>query len=223
MGDLNQRLYVEARAARFAPPYLEVGSHDHGSSQQLRELFAPRGDWLGVDLQPGPGVDLALDLAAPFEAVDAALAGRRFGTVFCLSVLEHCRQPFEMAANLTRLLASGGHVCVGVPFAWKFHGYPSDYWRFTHEGVKQLFPGLAFAAEDTVLATERDRHTLPVDAEMGRIPFSFGSWRRRGRPVRGLAAGTLRAMARLGLLRWLAGHRYVLAPTPLLMTGMLRG
>jgi hypothetical protein len=205
MGDLNQRLYVEARAARFAPPYLEVGSRgygrDYGSGQDLRGLFAERGEWLGVDLQPGPGVDIVQDLAAPWDVVDAALAGRRFGTVFCLSVLEHCRRPF----------------------AWKFHGYPSDYWRFTHEGVKQLFPGVAFADADTVLASERDRHTLPVDADMGRIPFSFGSWRRRGHPLRGLAAGGLRQLARLGLLRWLAGTRYVLVPSHLLMTGKLRG
>lgn len=210
MGDLNQRLYVQARAKRFRPPHLEVGSRDHGSGQDLRGLFARPDDYLGVDMQDGSGVDLVLDLIADFELVDVALSGRRFASIFCLSVLEHCARPFDMAANLTRLLVPGGVVCVGVPFAWKFHGYPSDYWRFTHEGVKQLFPELHFDPGDTVLASERDHHFLPVDEELGRIPLSFGTWRRRGQPLRGLAAAALRRIF---------GYRYLLPPTHLLMTG----
>ena len=220
MGDLNQRLYVEARRDRFAGPVLEVGSRDYGSTQDLRALLPGAPDWLGVDLQAGPGVDLVLDLAGPFETVDEALGGRRFGSVFCLSVLEHCARPFDLAANLTRLLAPGGLLCVGVPFAWKLHGYPSDYWRFTHHGVQQLFPALRFDPADTLLASERDRVFLPVDDELGRIPFSFGHWRRRGHPLRGAAAGALRMLARMGPLRWLAGYRYVLAPAQLLMIGV---
>lgn len=223
MGDLNQRLYVEARRARFAPPYLEVGSRDYGTTQDLRSLFATRGEYLGVDLAAGPGVDLVLDLAGDFETVDAALGGRRFGSIFCLSVLEHCARPFEMAANLTRLLAPVGRLCVGAPFAWKLHAYPADYWRFTHEGVKQLFSELHFPAEDILLASERDRCFLPVDEELGRLPFSFGAWRRRGHPVRGLVAGSLDRIARLGPLRWLAGYRYVMAPCHLLMLGERSG
>jgi len=220
MGDRNQLRFVRERAARLAPPYLEVGSRDHGSTQDLRALFAARGDYVGVDLQAGPGVDLVLDLTAEVASLDAALGRRRFGTVFCLSVLEHCARPFAMAENLCRLLAPGGAVCVGVPFAWKFHGYPSDYWRFTHEGVKQLFPRLRFDERDMRLAGERDGVLLPLDEELGRIPFSFGAWRRRGHPLRGVAAGALRELARLGLLRWLAGQRYVLAPAHLLMLGV---
>jgi len=26
-----------------------------------------------------------------------------------------------------------------VPFVWKFHGYPNDYYRYTHNGIKKLF------------------------------------------------------------------------------------
>jgi hypothetical protein len=210
LGDRNQRLYLEARAEHFVRPHLEVGSRDHGSDQDLRGLFGEPPDYVGIDMQEGPGVDLVLDLSVDFASIDAALGGRRFASIFCLSVLEHCARPFEMAANLTRLLAPAGALCVGVPFAWKFHGYPSDYWRFTHEGVKQLFPDLGFDPADTVLASERENHFLPVDAELGRIPLSFGSWRRRGRPLRGLAAA---------LLRRALGVRYLLAPTHLIMLG----
>ncbi len=222
MGDLNQRLYVEERAERFRGPWLEVGSHDYGSDPGLRELFAGRGDWLGVDTKAGPGVDLALDLTADFATIDAALGGRRFGSVFCMSVLEHCEQPFQMARNIVGLLEPGGAACIAVPFVWKLHAYPSDYWRFTPDGVQALFRDLDFAAEDTRLASERDGEWLPVDDELGRVPFSHGAWRRRGHPLRGVVAGSLRWLARAGPLRWIAGSRYVMKPCQILMIGTRR-
>ncbi len=219
MGDVNQLRFVAQHFRRLSGPYLEVGSRDYGSTQDLRRLAGPGAEYLGVDLEPGPGVDLVLDLAGPFGEIDAALAGRRFGTVFCLSVLEHCAQPFAMAENLTRLVQLGGAVCLSVPFAWKFHGFPSDYWRFTQEGVKCLFPRLKFDPEACVWATSRPNDFHPIDEEIGRIHFGAKAHRRKGRPARALSAGVHRALARIGLFGWLAGYRYVLAPTNLMMIG----
>jgi hypothetical protein len=107
-------------------------------------------------------------MTAPFAEVDRQLGGNRFGTMFCLSVPEHCQQPFTMAENMTRLLRHGGKIYVSVPFAWRFHGYPSDYWRFTQEGVKKLFPRLAFdvaAGQATVPSGE----SRPLDQDIGLI------------------------------------------------------
>ena len=61
-----------------------------------------------------------------------------------------------MAANITRLLGANGCLYVSVPHAWKFHGYPSDYWRFTPEGVKKLFPDLSFDESVAVSYTHLD-------------------------------------------------------------------
>lgn len=219
MGDVNQLLFIRRHAHRFAGPYLEVGSKDYGTTQDLRSLFAGKAGYVGVDLEAGPGVDAVLDLAGDFERIETALGGMRFGSVFCLSVLEHCERPFSMADNLTRLLAPGGHLCVAVPFAFKFHAYPSDYWRFTHEGVKKLFPELVFGPDDAIAATSRAGDFHPLDDRLGRIDFSTQAHWRRGRILRGLSAGALRWLARAGPLAWLAGHRYVLAPTMILMIG----
>ena len=38
------------------------------------------------------------------------------------------------------------HFSCSVPFVWRIHAYPSDYWRFTKEGVKLLFPRIRFSA-----------------------------------------------------------------------------
>jgi SAM-dependent methyltransferase len=162
---------------------------------------------------------MVLDLTAPAEQIDRQLRGMRFGSILCLSVLEHCRQPFLMAQNLARLLRPGGKLCVSVPFAWEFHGYPSDCWRFTAAGVRVLFDGLVFNPDQCVAATSRDREFLPLDGDIGRIPFSTKFHWRRGRYVRGVAAKGLRWVGRCGGLGWLAGYPYVLAPTTVFMIG----
>ena len=218
MGDVNQMDFIRSHRDLFAGPVLEVGSHDYGSTQNVRSLFADA-DYTGIDMNPGPGVDLPLDLTRPFAEIDMALGGRRFGTIFCLSVLEHCDQPFVMADNMTRLLAPGGRIYLSVPFAWKFHGYPSDYWRFTHEGVKKLFPQLQFDGERDDLSTPRRRERRPLDEDIGLIPLSSKWHRAKGHPLRSISAGLLRLLTRLGPLRWLAGYRYVMVPSMINMIG----
>lgn len=219
MGDINQLDFVRKHHDRFEAPVLEVGSHDYGSTQNIRGLFADA-DYTGIDMNPGPGVDLALDLTGPFEEIDGALGGRRFGTIFCLSVLEHCDQPFVMADNMSRLLAPGGQIFVSVPFAWKFHGYPSDYWRFTHEGVKKLFPALQFNGELDDLSTPRQGDRRTLDEDIGLIPMSSSWHRAQGHPVRSLSVSLLRLLGKLGVLSWLVGYRYVMAPSMINMIGI---
>jgi hypothetical protein len=219
MGDVNQLLFVERHARDLHGPYLEVGARDYGSTQDLRAVLAGEGEYVRVDMQAGPRVDVVVDLTEAFPEVEGKLDGRRFGTAFCLSVLEHCEKPFAMAENLTRLLEPGGKVVVSVPFAWRFHGYPSDYWRFTHEGVKRLFPRLAFDPKTSVWATSRKNDFRPVDEQLGKIPFASRPHWREGHLLRGITAKSLRALAALGMLRWLAGYRYVLAPTNVMMIG----
>jgi hypothetical protein len=51
------------------------------------------------------------------------------------------------------LLRKGGTIYLTVPFVWRVHSYPNDYWRFTKEGVRSIFPGinwirLMYAHED---------------------------------------------------------------------------
>ncbi|MEX1095186.1 MAG: class I SAM-dependent methyltransferase [Planctomycetales bacterium] len=219
MGDLNQYLYVRQLAAKLEGPFLEVGSRDYGTTQDLRSLLSQRGRYVGVDMSAGSGVDVVLDLTADFAEVDAALAGERFGTIVCLSVLEHCGQPFRMAENLTKLLKPGGRACISAPFAWKFHGYPSDYWRFTHEGIKKLFPELVFDAADCTASTSRVGGFGPLDEGIGKIPLAPKAHRTAGRPLRALSAQLLKLATKAGALKWLAGYRYVMAPTNVFMTG----
>lgn len=222
MGFKNHELFIMRHRARFSGPFLEIGAKDYGSTVNLRALF-PGEIYVGIDMAEGKGVDLVLDLTRPFAEIDAALAGRRFGTVFCLSVLEHCAQPFLMADNITRLLAPGGTLYVSVPYAWKFHGYPSDFWRFTPEGVKKLFPGLAFDMADARTSTDVVGDIQPVDEDLARIRISASWQREKGSFLRGLGAGLLSLLGALGLIAWLTRHRYLMPPTCIEMIGTAPG
>jgi hypothetical protein len=219
MGDLNQREFLSRFLSQLNGPVLEVGSRDYGSTQNLRPLFTGKGEYLGVDLTDGPGVDCRLDLTSDFAVIERTLLRKRFGTILCFSVLEHCAQPFRMAENLTRLLQPGGAICISAPFAWKYHAYPADYWRFTHEGIKQLFPGIEFDEAARCSSTSKPGEYLPLDDNVGKRALSYNAHRN---PWRAVTASALRILGKSGPLSWITPYRYLLAPTNIHMIGYRR-
>jgi hypothetical protein len=86
---------------------------------------------------------------------------------------------------------------------------------------KRLFPALQFDLEEGVAATSREDDFRALDEEVGKIPFSSTFHWRAGHPVRGIFAGVLKTLSRIGIMRWLCGYRYVLAPTNIFMVGTL--
>lgn len=62
-----------------------------------------------------------------------------FDVIICINVLEHVMQPFKCAENLDYLLKDHGEIIIVVPFCQAYHEDPSDYQRFTHAGVLNLF------------------------------------------------------------------------------------
>ena len=183
MGDINQYEFARRHRDLFRGPVLEVGSKDYGNTQDLRSLLGIP-EYVGIDMESGPGVDQVLDLTADFAEVDHAFGGRRFRTVFCLSVLEHVSNPFRMCDNITRLLVEHEAVVyVSVPLVWEIHAFPSDYWRFTPEAVKLLFPALAFPVDWSEMTTPRPSQTAPL-TEQPALAWLDPSWRmKRGQPL----------------------------------------
>lgn len=222
MGDINQLIFIQKYAGQLKGPFLEVGSKNYGSTQDLRGLFAKRDKYIGVDMESGLGVDMVLDLTEDFKIIDAKLGGQRFGTIFCLSVLEHCENPFKMADNMTLLLKEGGQICIAAPFSWKIHAYPNDYWRFTPEGIKKLFPKVEFDLSQGLAATSKEEEFQKLDEEFSRISFSLSKHWKNGHILRGISAKLLKMLSCFGILSWLTGYRYVFAPTSILMLGRLR-
>jgi hypothetical protein len=216
MGDRNQLRFGMMHRREFRPPYLEIGSRDSGYTVSFKAAFAPSaGAYLGVDMEPGPGVDVVLDLTADFSQVAGRLPGP-FATIFCLSVLEHCRQPFRMAENIQQLLAPGGALYVSVPFAWEIHPFPVDYWRFTPEAVRLLFPRVEFPPESCAYHSQvEDIFYRLADGppRLGRALNRAG--RQRGPVYRALSA----LLGRSGLVHRALPYDYLFPPVQLDMIG----
>jgi hypothetical protein len=132
--DQFERDFVRPKAGRT----LIVGSQVYRDKEDRRFRYA---DAIGVDMLDGPGVDWKIDLEEPLPAYVGT-----FAHVECMSVLEHSRRPWLLAANLERMMQPGATIFVSVPFVWRIHAYPSDYFRFTPEGVRSLFPNIEWQA-----------------------------------------------------------------------------
>ncbi len=63
-------------------------------------------------------------------------------TVDCIistGTFEHVEDPWLAAKEFHRVLKKGGRVYIGTPFMQGYHPDPSDFWRFTDEGLAKLF------------------------------------------------------------------------------------
>lgn len=155
-----EEAYVRPKPGRT----LIVGSRVYKGKPDRRKLYK---DVLGIDMLAGPGADRVLNME---DRLPDDLG--QFDHIECLSVLEHSRQPWKMAENIQSLLAPDGTLFVSVPFVWRCHAYPDDYWRMTPAALVSIFTRiewekLAFGYGATVAPiTQR----LPVLRRNG-IPF----------------------------------------------------
>lgn len=213
MGDVNQIDWVRRNLEHVRPPILEIGSKNYGSvSQNYRGLLANHGPYVGTDMAPGDGVDVVADLTADFESLPEALRKTTFGTILCMSVMEHVRDVYKFAVNLRRLLADDGFAFISVPWVWRFHGYPSDYWRFSPEALKFLLAPLQLDAASSCVSYQPPGQIAPLSVES---IASYPDYERDTAPPTRLGRATVRLIR--GLTRLAPGigrtRRQVLYPT----------
>ena len=135
MGDINQEIYLKKFMPEVDGAVLEIGSKDYGNTSSFREFYNEN-EYIGVDLEAGKNVDCVCDLT---EGI-GELKEDYFSLGICCSVLEHVKQPWKMADNLTKLIKSNGSLFISVPWVWAYHPYPDDYFRFSWKGIIELFP-----------------------------------------------------------------------------------
>ncbi|HEV3409122.1 MAG TPA: methyltransferase domain-containing protein, partial [Chthoniobacterales bacterium] len=112
---------------------VDLGSADYNGS--YRAIFAqPAWRYLGVDLAPGPNVDLVLRDAYQWSelrsgSVDALVSGQTF---------EHTEYFWVTMLEIARVLKPGGYTCIIAPAAGPEHRYPVDCWRFFADGLRAV-------------------------------------------------------------------------------------
>jgi SAM-dependent methyltransferase len=184
------------RDARLSAPrsqplhVLDLGSTEMGAC--YRPIFSDKArfKYTGVDLSPGPNVDVVLKDAykwreIPSGSVDVLISGQ---------VLEHVSFFWITALEISRVLAPGGVACIIAPSSGPEHRYPVDCWRFYPDGMR------AFAQWGRLICEEANTHWGP-HADPGSDLWRDSVLVAR-KPARGLVkAAGVRALQ--GTQRWL--------------------
>jgi len=131
MQDFAKRIAAESggRAVRV----LHVGSQDVNGS--YRELFSfPGAEYVGIDIAPGPNVDLVVaDLYVWKEVPDAS-----FDVVISGQALENIPFPWLVVEEIGRKLRVGGLACLIAPSCGPERRYPVDCYRYFSDGMRAL-------------------------------------------------------------------------------------
>ena len=115
---------------------LDVGSMAHELQDTYRPLFdGPGYDYVGLDLEVGPNVDVVPDDAYNWAEIPSG----SFDAVITGQMLEHNPYFWITLAEITRVTKPGGLVCIIAP-SWGFtHRYPLDCWRFFPDAASAMF------------------------------------------------------------------------------------
>lgn len=120
----------------FNKNVIEVGSMDvNGSVRPLFESYKPK-RYLGVDISPGPGVDVVCNAEKLLDVFEP----NSFDLVISTEMLEHVRDWQKVISNLKALAAPGGIIYISTRSrGFAYHAYPYDFWRYELEDIKNMF------------------------------------------------------------------------------------
>jgi SAM-dependent methyltransferase len=95
-----------------------------------------------LDIFPGKNIDYI----GKAEAIP--VDDNVFKIVISQETLEHVQDPFKAAAEVFRVLRPNGLFYCQLPFIIGYHPGPTDYWRFTKEGIRELLEKQGFVCEE---------------------------------------------------------------------------
>ena len=114
---------------------LELGSLNVNGT--ARDAFTNAGEYVGVDLREGPGVDVVGEASKlrhlfPYYT--------RFDCIVATSFFEHDRTFWDTMGAIRGVLATDGYLVLTVPTPdFPYHGEPRDYWRFQEDALREVF------------------------------------------------------------------------------------
>jgi SAM-dependent methyltransferase len=115
---------------------LDMGA---GVRAQTRKGTFKKASYVSVDIDQNYNISAVADIHfLPFK--DSS-----FDAVICTQVLEHVRDPIRSCEELYRVMKLGGLVFITLPFVWREHAKPVDFWRFTSFGCYNLLKEAGFS------------------------------------------------------------------------------
>jgi len=132
---MDNKFQTTREVVEYCQKYIKGKTLDFGAGNaKYRDIIKLAADkYVTFDLIPGPNIDVVGDvLNSPF-------ADNEFDTVISTQVLEHIEKPWLMIKEIARILKRGGTCILTVPFLVPYHPDPQDNFRFTIEGLIDMF------------------------------------------------------------------------------------
>ncbi len=111
---------------------LDVGGEKHSTVLHPLDHRKTVERWLYLNVGAATFPDILAD-GAGLPLVDASV-----DTILCLETLEHVRDPIQVVREVARVLRPGGTLILSLPFLYRIHSAPHDYWRFTSHQVERM-------------------------------------------------------------------------------------
>ena len=101
---------------------------------------------VNLDIISGKNIDICADAEnLPFKSSS-------FSLVISQETLEHVRHHSQAILEMYRVLKKNGTLYCQIPFIVGFHSRPNDFWRFTREGMRELFTTSGFECKEIEVA-----------------------------------------------------------------------
>ena len=100
-------------------------------------------EYITCDVKKNENIDTVCDvtnLVFPTESFD---------TVISTQVFEHVDNPFVVAKEIKKVLKTGGNAIITAPFMFPYHADPKDNFRFSREGLEEIFRSIDFEIIDS--------------------------------------------------------------------------
>ena len=102
-----------------------------------RHIFSHAAQYIGADIDGDP--DLLIRPDAPLPLDDGS-----FDVVVSFQVLEHVRDVSGYLESAKRVLKPGGRLFLSTHGVWPYHPHPTDYWRWTRDGLQEIIGDAGF-------------------------------------------------------------------------------
>jgi SAM-dependent methyltransferase len=139
-------LAVQACASSERITVLDFGA----GGSPYRSLF-PNATYITADLK-GSRTDFSIDESGCTDAPDKA-----FDMVLSTQVLEHCRDPDRYLSEALRVLKPDGKLVLSTHGLFEEHACPSDFFRWTTNGLRSVIESNGFVVNSVVRVTAGPR------------------------------------------------------------------
>lgn len=112
---------------------------------------------------------------------------KSFSLIISQEVLEHVQHPIMALDEMFRVLKNNGTLYLQVPFIIGYHPGPTDFWRFTKEGIKEIVEQSGFVCEEIGISVGGGTGFYRIVVEFIAVLFSQVS-EKLYLPCKGIAA-----------------------------------